>query len=297
LATAAGLAPTELQRTSGSAKSGYAISLSQDGKRTAQRKYVMQFRDADERLVAISATLYNRAMGTQFPEGGYSVHYREIPLSPEELASAREDMDELSYLQEYEASFVTFQGRAYYGFTDANTLPVRQLYNPDAPLLITFDFNVAPGVAAVALSQLSGWRLGAEIDRLRKLHDVLIVDSPPQIDTDAKLAIRAADLVLVPLQPSPPDLWAAEGTLKLAGEEKRRARLVFNRAPAGGSLRASVEAEIAAQGHPMLAATLGNRVGFAGAFAKGLGVTETAPRSTAAQEMRAVLAELEGLLP
>lgn len=89
LATAAGLAPTELQRTSGSAKSGYAISLSQDGKRTAQRKYVMQFRDADERLVAVSATLYNRAMGTQFPEGGYSVHYREIPLSPEELASRR----------------------------------------------------------------------------------------------------------------------------------------------------------------------------------------------------------------
>jgi hypothetical protein len=89
LATDAGLSPTDLQRTSGSAKSGYAISLSQDGKRTAQRRYVMQFRDADERLVSVSATLYNRAMGTQFPEGGYSVHYREIPLSPEELQSRR----------------------------------------------------------------------------------------------------------------------------------------------------------------------------------------------------------------
>jgi hypothetical protein len=89
LATAAGLAPTELQRTSGSAKSGYAISLSQDGKRTAQRKYVMQFRDADERLVAISAALFNRATGSQFPEGGYSVMYREIPLSPEEMQSRR----------------------------------------------------------------------------------------------------------------------------------------------------------------------------------------------------------------
>jgi hypothetical protein len=49
----------------------------------------MQFRDADERLVAVSAALYNRAVGTQFPEGGYSVMYREIPLSPEELASRR----------------------------------------------------------------------------------------------------------------------------------------------------------------------------------------------------------------
>jgi hypothetical protein len=90
LATDAGLSPSELQRTSGSAKSGYAISLSQDGKRTAQRKYVMQFRDSDERLMSVSATLYNRAMGTAFPEGGWSVLYREIPLSPEELSSRRE---------------------------------------------------------------------------------------------------------------------------------------------------------------------------------------------------------------
>ena len=95
LATDAGLAPSELQRTSGSAKSGYAISLSQDGKRTAQRKYVMQFRDSDERLMAVSATLYNRAMGTQFPEGGYSVLYREIPLSPEELSSRRQHVLEM----------------------------------------------------------------------------------------------------------------------------------------------------------------------------------------------------------
>jgi hypothetical protein len=90
LATDAGLAPSELQRTSGSARSGYAISLSQEGKRTAQRRYVMQFRDADERLMAVSATLVNRAFGTAYPEGGYSVHYREIPLSPDELAARRD---------------------------------------------------------------------------------------------------------------------------------------------------------------------------------------------------------------
>jgi len=89
LATSAGLSPTELQRTSGSAKSGYAISLSNEGKRIAQRKYIMQFRGADEELVAKSAILYNRATGTQFPEGGYSVQYREIPLSPEELQARR----------------------------------------------------------------------------------------------------------------------------------------------------------------------------------------------------------------
>lgn len=90
LATDAGLSPSELQRTSGSAKSGYAISLSNEGKRVVQRRYVAQFRYADEALVGLSAIIYNRAMGTQFPEGGYSVQYREIPLSPEELSARRE---------------------------------------------------------------------------------------------------------------------------------------------------------------------------------------------------------------
>ena len=152
------------------------------------------------------------------------------------------------------------------------------------------------GVAPIALSDLSGWRLAGEIDRLRRSHDVLVVDSPPQVESDAKAAIRAADLVLVPVQPSPPDLWAAEGTLKLAREEKRAFRLMLNRAPASGSLRAAVEAEMARQGLPRLEAALGNRVGFAGAFAKGLGVTETAPRSVAAQELQAVVAEIRAIL-
>ena len=153
-----------------------------------------------------------------------------------------------------------------------------------------------PAAAPVALSDVSGWRLAAELDRLRRTHDILLVDSPPQIDTDARLAIRGADLVLVPVQPSPPDIWAAEGTMALAAAEKRSTRLVLNRAPAAGRLRAAVEADIAKRGWPLLAAALGSRIGFAGAFAQGLGVTETAPRSVAARELRALLTEIEELL-
>lgn len=153
-----------------------------------------------------------------------------------------------------------------------------------------------PAAAAIGFSDVSGWRLAGELDKLRRAHDILIVDSPPQIDTDAKLAIRSANLVLVPLQPSPPDLWAAEGTLKLAAEERRTARLVLNRAPASGKLRAGVEAEIARLGYSLCASVIGNRTGFATAFAQGLGVTETAPKSAAAGELRALLAEIEGII-
>lgn len=147
----------------------------------------------------------------------------------------------------------------------------------------------------IGFSDASGWRLQAELDRLTADHDVLIVDTPPQVDAEAKRAIRAADLVLVPLQPSPPDLWAAAATVQLAATEKRPVRLLLNRAPSASRLRAQVEAEAAAAGYAMLTATLGNRAGFANAFAQGMGVTEASPKSLAATEIAALLAEVEAL--
>jgi chromosome partitioning protein len=71
-------------------------------------------------------------------------------------------------------------------------------------------------VPAITLSDVSGWRLAGELDRLRGGHAIVLIDSPPRIDTDAKLAVRAADLVLVPVQPSPPWIWPAANGGRLA---------------------------------------------------------------------------------
>lgn len=150
--------------------------------------------------------------------------------------------------------------------------------------------------AALAFSDVSGWRLAAELARLRQTHDVVVIDSPPQVDTDAKLAVRGADLVLVPVQPSPPDVWAAEATLKLAADEGRAARLLLNRVPVASRLRDAVRADIAARGLPALRSEVGNRTAFALAFAEGLGVIETEPRSPAAEELRALVDELTGFV-
>lgn len=149
--------------------------------------------------------------------------------------------------------------------------------------------------AALAFSDISGWRLPAELQRLRRDHDVVLIDSPPQLDTDARVAVRAADIVLVPIQPSLPDVWAAEGTLRLAQEERRPAHLLFNRAPPTSKLRDAIAADLAQRELPVLRSALGNRISFAHAFAAGLGVTEASPRSTAAAELRALLAELQEL--
>jgi chromosome partitioning protein len=141
----------------------------------------------------------------------------------------------------------------------------------------------------------AGWRVPAACDRLRRTHDVVLLDTPPHDDTDARIAIRAADLVLVPLQPSPADLWATSATLDLARAEKRRVAVALNRVPAQGKLTEQVAAAIREKGLTLLAAQIGNRSGFASAFAAGLGVTEAAPRSLAADEVRALALAVRGL--
>ncbi|MGC8524293.1 MAG: ParA family partition ATPase [Acidibrevibacterium sp.] len=148
----------------------------------------------------------------------------------------------------------------------------------------------------LGFSDVSGWRLRAELDRLKRDFDMILIDSPPEIATDARTALRAADLVLVPIQPSPPDLWAAEGTLALAASERRTVHLVFNRASAASRLRQTMAADIAERGLALLTSALGNRAGFANAFARGLGISEAAPNSRAGAELTALAGEISGLL-
>ncbi len=68
-------------------------------------------------------------------------------LDPAEIEIARSELDERTFAQEFEASFLDVSGRVYYGFQRevhaAENLP----YDPTVTLMIGFDFNISPGVA------------------------------------------------------------------------------------------------------------------------------------------------------
>ena len=98
---------------------------------------------------------YRLALEAQNPEKAQDWDYfhwtsAEI-LDAEEIRSAKETLDPLTYEQEYEASFLNFEGRAYYSFKrDIHARETLQrYYNRNTPLVFAFDFNVSPGVAAV----------------------------------------------------------------------------------------------------------------------------------------------------
>ncbi|MGB1007711.1 MAG: ParA family partition ATPase [Thalassobaculaceae bacterium] len=155
----------------------------------------------------------------------------------------------------------------------------------------------ATAAQAVPLTfeQTAGWRLATRVEALAAHTDVVIIDTPPHIETDAKLAVRLADWVIMPLQPSPLDLWACRPTLDLAAGEGRAAALLLNRVPARAKLVEETAAAAAQLPARILSARLGNRTGFAGAMARGLGVSEAAPRTLAADEVVALAIELDHL--
>jgi len=145
---------------------------------------------------------------------------------------------------------------------------------------------------AIELRCVGGWRVQGEVEKLSKLVDIVVVDSPPHAETESKIAVRSADLVLVPAQPSPMDLWATKVTLDLAKAEKRPALVILNRMPARGKLADQMRSKYAELGTPVADTVLGSRVAFASSMLEGKGISEQGGAGAAGQEMTALAAEI-----
>lgn len=141
-------------------------------------------------------------------------------------------------------------------------------------------------------SGISGWRLPNEIERIRGEVDVVIIDSPPHTQTETKTAIRIADFVLIPAQPSPTDLWATAETIKLVTEERIPHRVLLNRTVLNSKLLKDIEKEFSS----VFKAKIGNRISFASSMLEGRTVTEIAPSSAASEEIKDILKELSSML-
>jgi chromosome partitioning protein len=139
------------------------------------------------------------------------------------------------------------------------------------------------------------WQASTGLKRAAAKADLLVVDCPGNADILLRSALRAAHLVLIPVQPSPLDAWAAAPTLEACVKEKARHSIVLNRVPPrGGALE---ETRAALSDHPILPETVGARVAFATAFLQGRAAAETHPRSKAAAEISALADAVAERLP
>jgi chromosome partitioning protein len=125
----------------------------------------------------------------------------------------------------------------------------------------------------------------------------VIIDGPPRISGLTRSALLAADLVLVPAQPSPFDGWASGEALKLIAEAhifrpELVARFVLNRCAAGTLIARETAELLVDHDPPALASRIGQRVGFAAAARSGRLVGEV-DENAPAREIAALAAEIE----
>lgn len=138
----------------------------------------------------------------------------------------------------------------------------------------------------------SGWGARREARSLAGSHDAVVIDTPPKTDTEARPAIEAASLVIVPVQPSPMDVWACGSTLSLAAKERTPALIVLNRVPPRASITEEMAEALAGAEAPLATTRVGNRVGFAGAMTQGLTIMDTDRSGKGAAEMEALRVEV-----
>lgn len=146
------------------------------------------------------------------------------------------------------------------------------------------------GDPGMDLSTASAWGVGYECEKLRKINDIVIIDTPPKIDADLRPALREANLVLIPVAASHVDLWATDGVLDLIARENRTALVVLNRTKAGTRLGEEVAAS-AGKLAEVAQSRLGQRVVYAETMGLGIAAPE-AGKSIASQEVAALAAEV-----
>lgn len=139
--------------------------------------------------------------------------------------------------------------------------------------------------------------LHREMAALAAPYDWVIIDGPPRVYNVAKSAIAASDIVVIPVQPSPYDVWAAKEIVDLIIEVrviKASLKAVFavNRKIVGTAIGRDVAEALASYPVPVLKAAVSQRVGFAETAAAGKTVLEADPSGAAAQEIRAMVVEL-----
>jgi chromosome partitioning protein len=139
--------------------------------------------------------------------------------------------------------------------------------------------------------------LHKELPSIGANYDYVVIDGPPRVNELARSAIMASDIVIIPVQPSPYDVWAAKEIVDLLSEastfkENIKSVFVINRKISNTAIGRDVGDALAGYPLPVLKSSICQRVAFAESAACGLTVLDTEPNGVASQEINALTREI-----
>ncbi|MEM7204083.1 MAG: ParA family partition ATPase [Planctomycetota bacterium] len=136
-----------------------------------------------------------------------------------------------------------------------------------------------------------------ELPGIARDYDAVVIDGPPRVYEVARSAIMASDLVLIPVQPSPYDVWAAKEIVDLLTEAVvykpgLKSAFVINRKIVNTAIGRDVADALSEYPVSVLGSAICQRVAFAESAAQGLTVFELDADMPASREIDALAEEL-----
>lgn len=130
--------------------------------------------------------------------------------------------------------------------------------------------------------------------------EYVVIDGSPQATSLAISAIKAADFILIPVQPSPYDIWATSDLVDLVQQRiemmdgKLKAAFVVSRAIQNTNIGKEVATALLDYNLPVLETRVMQRVAYPNSAALGKTVFDTeSPNSNAIQEITALVSEIQ----
>jgi chromosome partitioning protein len=144
--------------------------------------------------------------------------------------------------------------------------------------------------------QLAATDLQTKVKGLRRKFDHIVVDSPPALLQTTRTIALTTDLAIVPIAPSPLDIWSSRETIEVLAKVHKKSRLsakllVYRKIP-GTRLAAEARDAINAYGLDVFSTEISQRIAFVESMISGVSVFKYAPRSVAADEIRSLCNEI-----
>ena len=130
------------------------------------------------------------------------------------------------------------------------------------------------------------WGAQYESKALKKDHDIVIIDTPPKIESDARPSIEAADLVLIPMTPSHVDFWATEAIIDIAKKAEKKIFVQINRANERSKLVKKTYEYINSINVKSTNTLIGHRQIYASSMGEGKTAVEKQKKSNAVEEIK-----------
>lgn len=164
------------------------------------------------------------------------------------------------------------------------------------------DWNAAGNGELLPVVGLDRPTLAKDIQAIQDNQDWLIIDGAPQIAELAVAAIKCADMILIPVQPSPYDVWACEDLVDIIKTRqeitngKPKAAFIISRVIKNTQLSKEIGEALAGYGLPVFKNFTSQRVIYPKSAATGLTVLDAESSGDAAAEIRAIAQELKEFL-